>query len=63
MANWDKQEPKGPDLQYLKVYDWDGKELKQTIAIDFIAEKLGAPHQMRFGAYALYGNQAKVAAR
>ena len=63
LANWDKQEPKGPDLQYLKVYDWDGKELKQTIAIDFIAEKLGAPHQMRFGAYALYGNQAKVAAR
>jgi selenium-binding protein 1 len=63
LANWDKQEPKGPDLQYLKVYDWDGKELKQTIAIDFIAEKLGAPHQMRFGAYALYGNQAKVAQR
>ncbi len=59
LANWDKQAPKGPDLQYLKVYDWDGKELKQTLAIDFIAEKLGAPHQMRFGAYALYGNEIK----
>ena len=63
LANWDKQEPKGPDLQYLKVYDWDGKALKQTLAIDFIAEKLGAPHQMRFGAYALYGNASEVAAR
>jgi selenium-binding protein 1 len=63
LANWDKQEPKGPDLQYLKIYDWDGKELKQTLAIDFIAEKLGAPHQMRFGAHALYGNEDKVANR
>ena len=25
--------------------------------IDFIAEGLGYPHQMRFGAYALYGMQ------
>jgi hypothetical protein len=31
------------------------------MAIDFIAEKLGAPHQMRFGAHALYGE--KVSAR
>lgn len=57
LANWDKQEPKGPDLQYLKVYDFDGEGLEQTLAIDFIAEQLGAPHQMRFGAYALYGDQ------
>jgi selenium-binding protein 1 len=45
------------------VYDFDGKRLTQTLAIDFIAEKLGAPHQMRFGAYALYGNKGPVAAR
>ena len=63
LANWDKTAPAGPDLQYLKVYDWDGKELKQTLAIDFFAEKLGAPHQMRFGAYALYGNKETVATR
>ena len=25
--------------------------------IDFIAAKLGAPHQMRFGAYSLYGKK------
>jgi len=61
LANWDKQAPKGPDLQYLKVYDFDGKSLKQTLALDFIEAKLGAPHQMRFGAYALYGK--KVAGR
>ncbi len=57
LANWDKQAPVGPDLQYLKVYDFDGKELKETINIDFLAAKLGSPHQMRFGAYALYGDK------
>jgi selenium-binding protein 1 len=57
LANWDKKEPQGPDLQYLKVYDFDGKELKETLSIDFLAAKLGAPHQMRFGAYALYGEK------
>ena len=57
LANWDKQEPAGPDLQYLKIFEFDGEKLKQTLAIDFLAEKLGAPHQMRFGAYALYGKQ------
>ncbi len=61
LANWDKQAPAGPDLQYLKIYDFDGKSLRQTLALDFIEAKLGAPHQMRFGAYALYGN--KVAAQ
>jgi selenium-binding protein 1 len=57
IANWDKQEPAGPDLQYLKIYDFDGKELKETLSIDFLAAKLGAPHQMRFGAYSLYGEK------
>ncbi len=57
LANWDKQAPAGPDLQYLKVYDFDGTELKETLSIDFLAAKLGSPHQMRFGAYALYGDK------
>ena len=57
LRNWDKQEPAGPDLQYLKIYDFDGKELKEKLAIDFIALKLGTPHQMRFGAYSLYGKK------
>ncbi|MCZ6831512.1 MAG: selenium-binding protein [Gammaproteobacteria bacterium] len=61
LRNWDKQEPSGPDLHYLKIYDFDGKELEEVLAIDFIAAKLGTPHQMRFGAYSLYGK--KVAAK
>ncbi len=53
LANWDK---KGDDNeQYFKAYDWDGKALQQKFAIDFTAAKLGRPHQMRFGAYSLYG--------
>jgi selenium-binding protein 1 len=53
LANWDK---KGDDNeQYLKAYSWDGKALTNEFSIDFIVEKLGRPHQMRFGARALYG--------
>ena len=56
LANWDK---KGADNeQFFKAYRWDGKELKEAFAIDFTAEKLGRPHQMRFGAYSLYSNVA-----
>ncbi len=55
LANWDKTAPQGPDLQYFKLYKFDGKQLTPEFSIDFIAEKLGTPHQMRFGAYALYG--------
>jgi selenium-binding protein 1 len=52
LANWDK---KGEDNeQYFKAFTWNGKTLSPTFAIDFIAEKLGRPHLMRFGAYALY---------
>jgi len=52
LANWDK---KGQDNeQFLKLYHWDGSALKQQFAIDFMQEKLGRPHQMRFGAFSLY---------
>lgn len=54
LANWDK---KGEDNdQFLKAYDWDGKELKQRFAIDFLKEELGRPHIMRFGANSLYAS-------
>lgn len=55
LANWDKTESTGGDLQYFKLYTWDGEKLKPEFHIDFLAEELGAPHQMRFGSYALYG--------
>ena len=54
LGNWDK---KGQDdEQYLKLYHWDkgNMEMKEQFAIDFYAEKMGRPHQMRFGSYALY---------
>jgi len=57
LANWDKTEPVDGDLQYFKAYRFDGERLEPSFAIDFLAEGLGAPHQMRFGAYTLYGQQ------
>ncbi|MFV2090464.1 MAG: selenium-binding protein SBP56-related protein, partial [Pseudomonadales bacterium] len=60
LGNWDKQESTGGDLQYLKLYNWDGESLTPEFAIDFIEAGLGAPHQMRFGAYALYGKRSPV---
>lgn len=55
LANWDK---KGDDNeQYFKAYHWDGKELVKQFEIDFIGEKLGRAHQMRFGAYSLYAKR------
>ena len=58
LSNWDKTESTGADLQYFKIYDFDGKKLEHKLTIDFLAEKLGYPHQMRFGAYSLYGMKA-----
>ena len=37
-------------------YHWDGKELKHVWTVDFIEQKLGRAHQMRFGSYALYAS-------
>jgi selenium-binding protein 1 len=55
LKNWDK---KGvDDEQFFKSYTWDGKDLNLEFEIDFKAEKLGSAHQMRFGAYGLYGLQ------
>ena len=56
LTNWDKTaSATGNDVQYFKLYDWDGKNLKAKFALDFVELGLGYPHQMRFGAYALYG--------
>lgn len=52
LANWDKT---GDDNdQFLKAYDWDGKELRLRYEIDFKEQKLGRPHLMRFGSASLY---------
>ncbi len=57
LANWDKTQSTGKDLQYFKIYDFDGKQLEHRLTVDFIEQQLGYPHQMRFGAYSLYGLQ------
>ncbi len=46
LANWDKKG--ADDEQYLKMYYWDGKELKPGFTIDFYKEKLGRAHHMKF---------------
>ncbi|MES2017928.1 MAG: selenium-binding protein SBP56-related protein [Pseudomonadota bacterium] len=51
LANWDKKG--ADDEQFLKLYDWDGKELTEKFKIDFYKEKLGRAHHMKFGAAAL----------
>jgi methanethiol oxidase len=47
LANWDK---KGEDNeQFLRVFDWDGKELALKMQVDFIKNNLGRAHHMKFG--------------
>ena len=56
LANWDKgdvPEVEGPP-QFFKAYDQVDNDLVLKFTIDFAKEKLGMPHQMRFGAYSLY---------
>lgn len=46
LANWDR---KGKDdEQFLKMYNWNGKDLKLAFAIDFYQQKLGRAHHMKF---------------
>lgn len=55
LANWDKkQAATESELQFFKAYSWDGSKLKHEFTIDFLKERLGSPHQMRFGAHSLY---------
>ena len=59
LANWDKANEAGTEgkegvPQYFKAFDHSNGQLSHRFTIDFGAEKLGMPHQMRFGAYSLY---------
>jgi selenium-binding protein 1 len=55
LANWDK---KGEaNEQFLKAYNWDGKQLTPAFAVDFYKENLGRPHIMHFGQEQFYKNQ------
>ena len=46
LANWDKKG--ADDEQFLKAYDWDGKDLVEKFEVDFYKMKLGRAHHMKF---------------
>jgi selenium-binding protein 1 len=46
LSHWDKTGK--DDEQFLKAYNWNGKELKLAFSIDFYKEKLGRAHHMKF---------------
>jgi selenium-binding protein 1 len=48
LEHWDKA---GADNeQFLRAFNWDGKELKPAFEVDFAKEKLGRAHHMKFTA-------------
>ncbi len=55
LSNWDKTGDS--DEQFMKLYTWNGKKLELEFEVDFYKLKLGRAHQMRFGAYSLYGQK------
>jgi selenium-binding protein 1 len=51
LANWDKG---GADNeQFLRGFNWNGKELTQQFEVDFIKESIGRAHHMKLGSRAL----------
>jgi len=48
LANWDKGG--ADDQQFLRAFNWDGKELVPAFEVDFYKEKLGRAHHMKFSA-------------
>jgi selenium-binding protein 1 len=65
LARWDKQGDMNE--QFLRAFNWDGKELTLAFEVDFTAERLGRAHHMKFGTNAIrpaYGDDDdRVAAR
>ena len=50
LANWDKKG--ADDEQFLRAFNWDGKELTPSFEVDFYKLKLGRAHHMKFSAKA-----------
>ena len=44
--------PADNDEQFLRAFNWDGKELTPAFEVDFRKEKLGRAHHMKFGSKA-----------
>ncbi len=47
LAKWDKKG--ADDEQFLRGFNWDGKELRLAFEVDFYKEKLGRAHHMKLG--------------
>lgn len=51
LSKWDKT---GKDNeQFVRAFNWDGKDLKPAFNLDFTELKLGRPHHMLFGSSAM----------
>jgi selenium-binding protein 1 len=60
LEKWDKG---GADNeQFMRAFDWDGKELKLAFEVDFAKEKLGRAHHMKFSAKPSGKTMAQLAA-
>jgi selenium-binding protein 1 len=51
LANWDKKG--ADDEQFVRAFNWDGKELTPAFEVDFLKEKLGRAHHMKLGSKSL----------
>jgi selenium-binding protein 1 len=51
LANWDKTGEN--DEQFVRAFNWDGKELTPAFEVDFYKENLGRAHHMKFGTNAI----------
>ena len=53
-ARADETDKTGEDgEQFLRAFNWDGKELTLAFEVDFLREKLGRAHHMKLGSKAL----------
>jgi selenium-binding protein 1 len=60
LAKWDKKG--ADDEQFVKLFNWDGKQLTPAWKVDFYQEKLGRAHHMRFGAASMASASASASA-
>ncbi len=51
LSRWDKLG--ADDEQFVRAFNWDGKQLTPAFEVDFYREKLGRAHHMKFGSNAL----------
>ena len=58
LANWDKGGEN--DEQFLRAFNWDGNALTLAFEVDFMKERLGRAHHMKFGTKAVKAAHAEA---